>query len=351
MLDPSSPIRSRDLAEAMPHIVWTHDPDGKPTYFNRSWVDYTGHDLDAVLREGAEAFVHPDDRATVVRLFDEARRTGAALETTYRLRRHDGAYRWHLARIAPVRDDDGNIARWVGTALDVDERRRSDVERAFLANAGTILGSSLDVERTLSDVARLVVPELADWCAIDLVGENGALVRSAVAHVDPAKVELAHRLWRQQPPRPDDAHGVYAVLRNGKTEWLPEIPDELLTQTVADPALLTIIRGLGLRSSLCVPLTGRERTLGALTLVAAESGRGYDEHDLAFAEDLARRIAIAIENAQLYRAARQARETAEALAQDVVNQTAEVRASLEALRAERDEALTRLAKLERGEST
>ena len=336
---------SHELADAMPHVVWTHDADGVVGYFNRAWVAYTGADLAAVRAHGAASFVHPDDHDRVVQLFTDARRLGTPLETTYRLRRHDGVYRWHLARMTPLRRDGARVTQWVGTAIDIDEARRGAVEKAYLADAGRVLGSSLDVKRTLADVAAMVVPELADWCAIDLRDETGAIERATVAHVDPAKVALAWDLWRRQPPRPDDPSGIAAVIRERRTEHLTDIPDELLVAATQDPDILATLRALGLRSSMCVPLIGRSAVLGALTLVAAESGRRYEARDLEFAEEVARRIAIAVENAQLYTTAQEARAAAEALAADVAEQSRAVQLALTAMRRERDQALARLEAL------
>lgn len=341
MTDPLPP-EGRELADAMPHIVWTHDADGLPEYFNRAWHAYTGRDLAAVLRDGAASFVHPADRDAVVALFAEARAAGAPVEATYRLRRHDGSHRWHLARVAPLQREGERVARWVGTAVDVDQQRRVDRQRAYLADAGRVLGSSLDVKQTLGDVARMVVPELADWCSIDLLRADGGLDRAAVAHVDPAKVSLAHEMQARMPPRREDPHGVYAVLGSGKTDWMREIPAALI-DAIPDDALREVVRALGLRSSMCVPLVGRSRTFGAITLVAAESERLYDESDVAFAEEVAGRIAIAIENAQLYAEVEGARRAAEAMAADIVAQSRAVEEALVEMRAERDAALARLA--------
>ncbi|MDO9020974.1 MAG: PAS domain-containing protein [Deltaproteobacteria bacterium] len=340
--------RPQELADAMPQIVWTHDRDGAPTYVNRHWTDYTGLDLAETLRVGAHTLVHPDDLPEVARLMEASRSAGAAVEATYRLRRaRDGAWRWHAARVVPLAAAEGRATSFVGTATDVDDQRRADEVQRFLLRAAEVLGTSLDLGKTLDDVARLVVPHLADWCAIDLLPEGGVLERAAVAHVDPAKVALAWDLGRRMPPRPDDPHGAYAVIRARRAERLEEIPDALLAASISDPDILAIARSLGLRSSMCVPLVARDRALGALSLVSAESGRRYGEGDMAFAEEFARRIAVAVDNAQLYAQATEARAVAEALATDVAQQSRAVETALLAMRAERDAALSRVEALER----
>jgi PAS domain S-box-containing protein len=330
----------RDLADTMPHIVWIDGPGDAVTYFNRKWTEYTGLDLAETLRVGAESLVHPDDLNELRRVFGEGRQ-----------RARDGMYRWHEARVVPLHVESGRATAFVGTAVDIDDQRRANRQQQFLAEAGKVLGTSLDPARTLSDVARLVVPHLADWFAIDLLNDQGIFERLTVAHVDPAKVALAQELWRRQPPRPDSPHGLYVVARTRQAEIFEDIPDEMLVANIPDPELLALYRSLGLRSSMCVPLIARNRVLGALSLVTAESRRHYSKDDLDFAYDLAGRIAVAIDNARLYTAAEQARTAAEALAADVADQSRSVEAALLAMRAERDAALAKLAQLERSRGT
>jgi serine phosphatase RsbU (regulator of sigma subunit) len=154
---------------------------------------------------------------------------------------------------------------------------------------------------TLSNVARLVVPRLADWCAIQLVNDTGGLDTVAVAHIDPAKVAFAEELQKRYPPNLDAETGVANVLRTGRPELYPTITDEMLVAGAVDEEHLRISRELAMSSAVVAPLTGRTGTIGALTLIHAESGRRYTEPDLALAEDLARRAAVAVENAAAYR--------------------------------------------------
>ncbi|MFL6255422.1 MAG: ATP-binding protein [Pyrinomonadaceae bacterium] len=183
----------------------------------------------------------------------------------------------------------------------VAERRAT-----FLAEATTLLSSSLDYEKTLEAVAHAAVPWVADWCGVDILGEDGEVRRLAVAHVDPAKVEWARELSERYPYEPDAPHGVAAVLRTKRSELYAEIPDELLVASAKDEEHLRIMRELGFTSVMVVPLATQGRAFGAITFVTAESGRGYGAEDLAFAEDLARRAALAVENARLYRQAQDA---------------------------------------------
>jgi signal transduction histidine kinase len=155
-------------------------------------------------------------------------------------------------------------------------------------------------------VARLAVPRVADWCVVDILAPDGSLRRLAAVHADPTTRDVARELQRRFPPDPNAPYGVPRVLRTGKPELYTEITDALLVQITHDAEHLALLRSLGLRSGMCVPLVARERTLGALTFAVAESGRRYGAVDLALAEDLARRAALALDNAALYRQAQDA---------------------------------------------
>ena len=188
----------------------------------------------------------------------------------------------------------------VTSVLDLTERKRVEETLRFFSEASTALSSSLDYRATLAKLARLAVPYLADWCAVDMVEDDGSTRRLAVAHEDPEKVALVHELQERYPPDPDAGFGVPRVLRTGEPELVPEIPDSLLEEAAADGEHRELLRELGLKSYLVVPLVARGRRIGAITLAAAESGRRYGPADLKTAEDLARRAALAVDNARLY---------------------------------------------------
>jgi PAS domain S-box-containing protein len=195
---------------------------------------------------------------------------------------------------------------FTGYLRDITGRRRAEQASRFLADASKSLAALVDSGSTMQKVARLAVPFFADWCAVDLVKEDGSVGRVAVAHADPAKVELAHELERRYPPDPNAPHGVPNVLRTGKSEMMAEIPDTVLAASAQDQEHLRILRELGLKSYLCVPLAARGKMVGVITFISAESGRRYDPSDLALAEELAHRAGIAMENAWLYSEVRDA---------------------------------------------
>ncbi|HEY0305234.1 MAG TPA: GAF domain-containing protein, partial [Longimicrobiales bacterium] len=184
-----------------------------------------------------------------------------------------------------------------------DAHRDAERQR-FLAEASHLLGSTLDYTETLRRLTRLAVPRIADWCAILMADNHGELQPVEVAHTDPAKVELAMELRRRFPPDKNDKRGAYEVLRTGRSIYVREIPDEMLTAERLHPHHLQLLRDLGLRSIMTVPLRARGRTFGVIQFVSAESGRLFDNDDVSFAEDFATRAAFAADNARLFQAAR-----------------------------------------------
>ncbi len=202
----------------------------------------------------------------------------------------------------PVRGAGGEVQFVVSIFRDITERRRRPRCRpGFSPQASTLLAESLSYEATLQHVADLAVPEIADWCGVDILDETGMLVPIAVGHRDPEKIALALELRRRYPPDPADPNGAAATLRTGKAVLVPEIPDALLARAAVDAEHLAMLRALGLHSLMVVPLIARGRGLGTLTLISSNPARTYDANDLAFAEELGRRAAVAIDNARLYR--------------------------------------------------
>jgi PAS domain S-box-containing protein len=213
------------------------------------------------------------------------------------------------------------------TTARVQAARASEraLERTqFLADVGALLEASLDYDATLSAVADLAVRRIADWCSIDMVDGTAGLRNVAVAHVDPEKVALAHELQQRFPPDLDAPTGAANVaLRTGRSELYRELTPELLERAGADAEQIEIIRSLGMTSAMVVPLRARERVLGALTLIATEGRPAYGPEDLAFAEQIAARAAIAVDNARLYREAREqerASDEARALLDTLIDQ-------------------------------
>jgi PAS domain S-box-containing protein len=210
--------------------------------------------------------------------------------------------RWSRIKAQPVRDETGTVRLAINVIEDVTELKQVEQSQRFLAEASRVLAHSLDYESTLTAIARLAVPGVADWCGVDLAVDRGEIQRVAVEHVDRDKVAMAKELAERYPADPRADRGVFQVLRTGQSQLFREIPEELLVQAAQDDEHLRMIRALGMSSAMLVPMKVRDRVLGAITFVSAESGRRYHEGDLRLAEDLALRAATAVENARLYRA-------------------------------------------------
>jgi signal transduction histidine kinase len=216
-------------------------------------------------------------------------------------------------RRAARRSVDEEHARLLAQAQEALAQAREAQRRvAFLADASTLLASSLDYETILTTITSLVVPRLADWCCLAIVDEDGSIHRCSLAHTDPAQMEVLHEMERRFPLDPAVQARVAQVLQTGQALLYPEIPDAMLETSACTPEHLELLRRLRLRSALEVPLVAAGCTLGVLVLATAASGRRYAPPDLAMAVDLAHHAALAIDRARLYREAQEARGAAEA---------------------------------------
>jgi PAS domain S-box-containing protein len=292
------------LAEA----VTVHDAGGQTIYANDAARELLGVEVPEALPATpgslASRFIITHEDGSPVSVDEFPGRRLVAGETdpppmlTRSVRRDTGREYWLLTKATLLYDADG--APLAASVIeDVTDAKEADLRRRFLDEAGQVLASSLDYEQALQRVCDLAVPWLADWAAVDLAGEE-RIERVAIAHSDPSKLPLAAELERRYPPDPDAATGVPAVIRTGRVERYDDIPDELIEQSARDAEHLELIRDIGIRSALVVPMTAGDETLGAMTFVSAESARTFGDDDFAFAQDLARRAATAVQNGRLY---------------------------------------------------
>jgi PAS domain S-box-containing protein len=283
------------------YAIFMLDPGGRVTTWNDGAERIEGHSEEEILGRHFSSFYpeeevkrgHPED------VLRAALAEGRYIEEGLKVR-EDGSRFWASAVITALRDRKGNLKGFSMVVHDATERKHTDDVLRFLAESGATLSSSLDYRDTLANVARLAVPTLADWCAIDVMEEDGTVERLAVEHSDPEKVALAYELQERYPSDPETTRGIGKVLRTNEPDMMAEIPEELLDQAAMDVEHRTIMKELGLRSYMVVPMVARGRSHGAITLVSAESGRRYEETDLRLAEELARRAALAVDNAKLY---------------------------------------------------
>ncbi|HZI19618.1 MAG TPA: PAS domain S-box protein [Pyrinomonadaceae bacterium] len=297
--------RYRALADAMPQIVWTARPDGYFDYFNRRWFEYTGRGYEETWGWDWQRVLHPLDGERLLRAWATCVETGRDLSVQARLLRADGQYRWHLTRAEPMRDERGAVTRWFGTSTDIHDQKQAEERLTFLVETSGVLASSLDYETTLDRLARLAVNALGDYCLIDVVGGDGRFIRVGAAHQDPEREPLVVDL-RRFPPDPSRADGIPRVLRTGETLSVSELTGERLRAVAQSDEHAEALRRLGVRAFVSVPLVARERIIGALTCGITEEGRNYTPDDISFAQELAGRAALAIDNARLYGEARAA---------------------------------------------
>jgi PAS domain S-box-containing protein len=259
----------RTIAEALPELVWSTDARGEHDYANDALLKYAGRTFAELTGEQAwEALVHPVDWPSTRERWRRAIAGGAPYEVEHRLIGADGRARWFLTRAAPMHDEAGEIVRWFGTSTDIDDQKRMSQEQAYLAELGRIANSSLDLDRTLRHICEAAIPALADSCQVDLI-MNGVPRTAAFAH---------HGARHEVPASRIRAH-VYAQARAAR-----------FVENVNETVLETIV----------VPMHVRGKSIGAISFVRPEDSDAYGAAGIAFLEEVARRCALAIQNAQLY---------------------------------------------------
>jgi PAS domain S-box-containing protein len=216
--------------------------------------------------------------------------------------RATGEQRWLLHKATPVFDPDGSLSMVVSVIEDLTEVKRGELAQRLLAEAGQALSSSLQYEEGLQRVAELAVPGLADWCAVLMHGDDGALELVAVAHSDPEKEALGREVGAAVVARLDEFPDVAAAIARGNARVIPEIGEELLARVGLEGELRERARDLRLGSLIMVPLAAAgQAPIGLLALAVGDNPRRFDVADLVLARELGHRAAIAVENARLYR--------------------------------------------------
>ncbi|HEY7513782.1 MAG TPA: ATP-binding protein, partial [Vicinamibacteria bacterium] len=272
----------------------------------RPWLAFTARGLDEELGSGWRRGVHPGDRERCLATYEAAFAQREPFEMEYRLRRGDGEYRWLVERGVPRFAPDSSFLGYVGSCLDITDRREVERRQTFLAAASDRLASSLDNESTLAEIARLAIPDFADAAIAKLVAP-GEDPQVEVAHAQPDGEEALRELERRYPSwgeREDAAPPDETVL-------VADVSEALLRERSQDEAHLRMLRDLRIRSIVTLPLKARNRSLGSLTLLTTlNSGRRYTTEDVSFSEDLADRAALALDNSRLFREAHRASQQA-----------------------------------------
>lgn len=292
--------RYRLITEAMAEFVWLDAPDGSAMYSNSRWLEYTGLTPEQNAGFGWESVVHPDDLKRLEAERERTLQTGEAFENECRYRGKDGKYRWFLFRCIPMRDEQGNITSWLGTATDIDKQKRAEAQQTFFALASDVLGSTLDVATTLQRIARLAVASLGTWCQIDLPDAHGRLRVAVVAHEDPQKEKDLGKLVDQHIYDEQAPMGPPAVVRTLKPQLLHRVDENAVQRVIPEPRHRAVYKHVGYASGIMVPLRIRDRVLGSLGIASDDPTRLYTDFDIVTALELGRRGAIALENAQTF---------------------------------------------------
>jgi PAS domain S-box-containing protein len=298
--------RARAIANAIPQLIGITAADGGLVSVNETHVAYTGKSLDELGSGGWTALIHPDDVDDLVASWQNAVRSGEPYDTQYRLRRHDGVYRWFLNKATPVRDADGTISAWVGTATDIDERKRAEDALRVVIEATSAFAGTLDASVALQRLADISAAHLADWCGVSVYDAAGKLKPVAIAHVDPSRVRFVREYIRRYPGRDDDAAAIVAA--SGVPLRIDKITDEMY-DVVEDPEQRELAKSLGLRAILYVPLGVDGERYGVFSLAISESDRAFTDADQQLATLIAQRASIAVGNARLYERQREVART------------------------------------------
>ena len=324
------------LLDLVLDAIILRDMQGVITFWNRGAEELYGWASDEALGSHANTLLRTQFPQPWEAIEAEALRTGHWEGELVHTRR-DGTPLVVTSRWVVWQQDCGAPVAIVEIGTDITERRQAERSQRLLAEAEPVLMSSLDAVSRLANIAQVVVPLLADWCVVHMTEEGEPIQPVAVAHADPQKLAVANDLLRRDPSNPDTPPGAVQVLRTGRPEFFPEASDELLAAIARDADQIELVRSLGVKSAMIVPLVTRGHTLGTITLVvSAESGRQYTEVDLALAEELARRAALAVDNSRLYAEAQQLNA---ALEERVLERTAELQAAITQLEKSRTQLL------------
>jgi PAS domain S-box-containing protein len=322
------------ITEGTSDAVFVKDLEGRYLMINTAGARFLGQSVAEVLGKDDRELFSPDTAATIMER-DRLIMAKGETQTYEDVATAAGVTRIFLSTKAPYIDHRGRTVGLIGISRDISDRKRAEQAAQFLADAGVALAALVDPHSTLQGVARLAVPTFADWCVVDMTESDGSLRRVAVAHADPAKVNLGFELHRRYPPDPRLPYGPTHVLATGKPELIPDISDEQLERFARDAEHLRLLRELALKSYIWVPLRVRGKNVGVIAFVTAQSSRRYDDVDLSTAQELARRASIALENSRLYgevqAADRRKNEFLATLAHELRNPLAAIRNTLHIL--------------------
>lgn len=290
----------REMANGVPALIWVAGVDGKITFLNDQWIEFTGRPAEQQLGDGWMEDVHPEDREAVEAIYRSSFEARRPFEQEFRLRDHSGDYCWLLGRGRPLFHGAGSFAGYIGSCVDISDRRRSAEATKLAADVAADLSRSLDRDATVAQLAQSVVPRFADWCVITLVQSDGALARAAAVHRDPEAQVALDALGDYGAGRVGGSGAYSQVVTTGEPMFVGDVRDDDIVGWARDERHGEILRTLRFGSGMCVPLRARGRIIGAMSFTRAAGNGNYDAADLSLAMELGHRAALAIDNATLY---------------------------------------------------
>ncbi|TMC16214.1 MAG: PAS domain S-box protein [Chloroflexi bacterium] len=293
----------RALIENSSDAIALVSHEGLFTYVSPSVQKILGFTPEELLGHNTLELFPPDHLPAALEQFDTVAKTpGLTVTVEHTCIHKDGSLRWLESTITNHLHDP-HIQAFVANFRDISERKQAEERQHILDQVSNLVVSSLDQQITLTEIAQLLVPSLADYCRIAILDEQHEIQEIAVNHTDPDKVALVQALYDQYKDQAEPVYGVQKLLRTGQPELISNVSQDVLAHIQVHPDMLDILRELALKSYMGVPLIAHGRIIGAITFSSVQPSREYTKADLYFAQELARRIASALDNVHLYRQA------------------------------------------------
>jgi PAS domain S-box-containing protein len=300
--------RFRRIADISPQLMSTTEPDGTFDWFNRRWYEYTGQTPDVALGNRWHEALHPEDRVHALARWRASLATREPFEFEARIRDAQGAYRWFLIRSTPELDDEGRALKWYTARTDIHDARRAARTIQVFADLGEVLSETLGLQQTLDAAMEVLVPDYADWSFITLADENDRLRIAAIYDANPEREHLLRPLLGKLFLQPR-ARGGSAYAYQNRAPFLFTGDVHETGRENLQPEALEIFERVGYESVISLPLIVAGEARGTLVLVMSSEQRAFREEEMPFFQELARRIAPAIANAEVFERERRVAES------------------------------------------
>ncbi len=310
------------IVQSSDDAIFSKDLDNRIISWNRGAKKIYGYSAEEIIGEDDSILYPPDNRTESIQIFNQIKQgvNIRQFETTHISKKNDFVI--VSLTFSPILNKEGILIGSAVISRDITRRKKNErdilkaferekialtkteeqkVKLKFLAEASNLLNSSLNYEDTLAALGSLVTPKLADWFAVDLFDENNNLVRLTVSHEKYVKYKFVEKFMQAIPFQQREDSAIYQAIKTKKSILFADVTSNDIKHNVVSNEQFKILKKLGLHSAMIVPLLIREKVLGVLIFVNAESKLNYTSDDLIFAEDLAARAAIAIENSLLYK--------------------------------------------------